>query len=202
MSIRTYLFSIASMEPIRAAVGSNDRSLVEALVARRRNKLRERYSEAEIEADAPYDSFPQLAAEMIACESPPKEEPGAWYRVIEQLAAHLGLAPDAHLPFNEGWGHYDTWRTYRAAVAGHVTQESERSLELLQNGRPLRGSSVEHDGCVFSWLTPDEVKELHRSLSPLDAGLFTDDDTDIHEDFVTSLQMIRDRGAWLFLAAH
>lgn len=203
MSTRTYLFSVTSMEPVRTAVASKDDSLVEAIVARRRSELRERYSEEEIDADADRDDLPYLVEDLVACDSPPAEESGSRHRVIRLLAAHFSLEPDGNLPFNEGYRHYEVWKNYRRLIARHITQGSDRSLELLQDGRPLRGSHVEHDGCAFSWLTPDEVAELYMSLSQLDETLITDADyTYIHEDLVATLKTIRDRGAWLFLAAY
>lgn len=201
MSTRTYFFSITSIEPIRGAVGANDDSLLEAVMRHHADQLRERYGDdEEVEEDEEIRGY---AESMIKCATPPEEEPGCWNYVIELLARHFRLAPDADLPFNEGWKHYHVWALYRAAVAGHVTPESERSLEYLESGRPLKGSRVDHDGSVFGWLTPQEVGELYRSLSQLDGASIADEDlAEFHEALVESLKTIRNRNAALLMAAH
>lgn len=206
MSTRTRLVSVASIEPIRDAVASGDKALVEAIIARHASDLREESGDEddlEDEAGEEDEEFREYVESMIACRKPPRAEPGCWNYVIEPLAAQLKLSPDDDLPFNEeDWKHYGVWEEYRDAVSGHVTAESARSLKHLEEGRPLRGSRIDHDGCAFAWLAPEEVKEMHRSLSGLDPDLFEDGDLgDFHEGLVSSLKRISDRGAALFLAA-
>jgi hypothetical protein len=203
MSTRTYFASISSIGPIRDAVASGDRSLVEAVMDQYVRKFRADYGEqAPIDGGALRD-FRGYVESMILCPSPPKAEPGCWNYVIKLLARHFDLAPDDNLPFNEGWTHYDAWEAYRALVAGHITPKAEQSLGHLENGRPLKGSRIDHDGCVFAWLAPDEVVELSGALSRLDSRVITDEDlVDFHETLVESLKTISERKAALFMAAH
>jgi hypothetical protein len=203
MSTRTHFTAITSIEPIRDAVASGDEALVEAIMAQQAGELRDEEDD-EVEEDEEEDEeFREYAESMIQCRKPPREEPGCWNYVIAALAKHLGLAPNDDLPINDDWKHYHIWEPYRAAVAGQVTPDSARSLKHLEDGRPLRGSRIDHDGCVFAWLAPDETKELHRSLSRLDKTLFEDENlAEFHEGLVESLKIIADRDAALFMAAH
>jgi hypothetical protein len=202
MSTRTHLVSISSIDPIRNAVASGDEGLVEAVLTRYADQARERYGE-EIDEDS-LGEFREYVESMILCAKPPKAEPGAWNYVIEHLAGHFQLAPDRELPFNdEDWKHYYVWEEYRGMVAGHLSAKSKQSLEYLENGRPLRGSKIDHDGCMFGWLAPDEVKELHGALAGIDRAAITDEEMeDFHDWLVESLKMVGDRNAVLFVAAH
>jgi hypothetical protein len=201
MSTRTYFVSIRSIDPIRQAVASNDASLVEAVMTRYANEQRDESGELEID-DQVLDEFRDEVEGMILCPSPPEEEPGTWNSVIELLAQHFQLDPDDNLPFNEGWKHYFVWERYRAMLDGHIAPECDKSLEHLQVGRPLRGSHIDHDGCLFSWLTHDEVEKLYESLSKLDQSLTdVDEFQEFHDVLVQSLKIIKDRGAVLFMGA-
>jgi hypothetical protein len=203
MSTRTHFVSITSLDPIREAVASGDAALVEAVMTRYVNQLREGSDDDEEIDEDDLDEIREWVEGMILCPSPPEEEPGCWNYVIELLAEHFDLKPDGNLPFNEGWKHSRVWGRYRALVAGHVTREADRSLKHLEEGRPLRGSRIDYDGCVFGWLAPEEVKELARSLSQLDRAVIADEDLlDFHDGLVRSLKIIGKRNAVLFMAAH
>ena len=202
MSTRTHFVAIASIDPIRDAVASGDGALAEAIMTRYVNGLRAEYGgDEDVEEEA--DEFREYVTSMIMCRSAPRTEPGCWNYVIKLLAEHFNLSPDRDLPFNEGWKHYHVWKPYRGMVARHVTPASNKSLEYLENGRPLKGAEIDHDGCVFAWLAPDEVRELHQSLSKLEPAVITDEDlADFHDGLVESLKIIGDRNAVLFMAAH
>lgn len=198
MSTRDYFLSITEVGPIRDAVASGNQALVEAVVSLRMKALREEFGEDEDDPE-----FREYAESMIACKSPPKAEPGCWNYVVEHLAKHLRLEPNADLPFNEGWKHYYSWKPYRKLVKKHVTPQAMTSLRYLEDGRPLRGTSIDHDGCVFAWLSADEVRELNDSLSRLDATVISDVGLiDFHETLVESLQMISAESKSLFMGAH
>ena len=202
MSTRDYFCSFTSIDPIRDAVGSGDDALVEAVVSLRTKALKDEFGDG-FDEDADDPEFRDYVESMIKCKSPPKKEPGCWNYVVEHLAKHLGLEPNLDLPFNEGWKHYDSWGPYRKLVKKHVTTESMKSLRHLQDGRPLRGKKIGHDGCLFAWLSADEVRELHDSLSQLDDTVITDADlADFHDTLVDSLQMISAESKVLFMGAH
>jgi hypothetical protein len=210
MSARTHFTSITTIEPIRDAVASGDDALVEALMDRHEQEFGDEDEDEnegegeEYEEDEEDEEFREYVESMIKCPKPPRAEPGCWNYVITLLATHLGLEPDDDLPINEDWKHYHIWRKYRSAVTGRVTPEAAQSLAYLDDGRPLRGSKIDHDGCTFGWLAPEEVKALHRSLSALDGSLFDFDEylAEFHEGLVDSLKAIADRNATLFMAAH
>jgi hypothetical protein len=207
MSTRTYFLSITSIDPIRDAVASNDDSLVEAVMTRyQRQRGAEEDEDEEIDeddSDEDLEEFREYVESMILCPSPPRKEPGCWNYVIELLAEHFKLKPNHKLPFNEGWKHYHVWEMYRPLVTGHVTPQSRKSLKFMEDGRPLKGARIEHDGCAFGWLTLEEVKELHQSLSQVDRALITDRDLlEFHDVLVKSLKMVSKRNDVLLMKAH
>lgn len=202
MSTRTHVVSITSLEPIRDAVASNDDALVDAVMKRYAADLQEEYDGEEPDEDD-LEEFQEYVESMIKCPKPPKEEPGCWNYVIELLAAHFNLGLENDYSFNEGWKQYYVWEPYRRMLAGHITPDADTSLQHMENGRPLHGSRIDHDGCVFGWLAPNEVAALHDALSKIDSSLITDEDlVDFHETWVESLKAVRDRNAVLFMAAH
>lgn len=205
MSTRTYFRAIRSIEPIREVVASGDDTLVNKLVVAYAAQFDEDEREDEPdEDDDPVQEFRCQAESMITCASAPKEEPGCWNYVIDLLSEHFDLIPtEISLSFNEGWKHYHVWNPYRDIVAKHVSAQSNASLRHLQDGRPLRGKDIDHDGCIFAWLAADEVTELHTSLSHLDLSLLKDDEwRDFHRTLVESLGMISSKSCALFMAAH
>ncbi len=203
MSTRAHLVSITSIDPIRDAVASNDVSLVESVLAIYEKELRsEGYDEETV--DYELEEYRENLESMILCRSPLKSEPGCWNYLIKLLAKHFKLKTSEKLPFNNhDWKHYHVWESYRPLVANHITPQSKKSLKHLEDGRPLKGSRIDHDGCAFGWLALDEVKELYHSLSQLDKALITDRDLlKFHDGLIKSLKIISDRNDALFMAAH
>ncbi|QDU10389.1 hypothetical protein [Gimesia aquarii] len=186
MSMRDHFFSVTSIEPIRTCIASGDRAVVEGVI---KSYLRGDLDYEDEDEDDP--EFREAVEEMITCVSPPKKEPGCWIHVLEHLAQYLELSPDFDLPFNEGWKHSHVWPPYRKLVKRHISRQSRKSLGYLDDGRPFRGRGIDYDGCVFSWLSADEVKELSNSLSNVDASVITDPDLiDFHETLTESLQIV------------
>ena len=194
------LFSITSIDPIRDAVACGDDTLVEAVVSLRSSARIEEFGEDSHE-DATI--FRNHVESMIKCDSPPAVEPGRWTYVVEYLARHFRLALDSNLPFNEGWKHYSSWKPYRQLIASDLAPQSVTILEYLENGRPFRGKKVDHDGCIFAWLLPQEVKELSESLSHLPESVVTDVELlYFHKALVDSLQLVASDSKTLFMSAH
>ncbi len=197
MSMRNQFCSLTSIGPVRACVASGNEAVVEAIM---RAHMRDNYPGAAETEDDP--EFRRNAESIIMCDAPPRKEPGCWFHLIEYLADHLGLSPNDDLPINEGWKHSQVWLPYRKMVKRHVSRSSRRSLAHIDYGRPLRGKAIQYDGCLFSWLTASEVRELGESLSKMDSSVITDLDLiDFHEALVESLQMIACQSRELFTGA-
>jgi hypothetical protein len=175
------MVSLESLEPIKQAVGSKDSALLEAL----------------FESIGDDDELRYYAEEMIM-GLPPASEPGCWNYLVQPLAQHLDLSPH-QLPLDD-WKHYYVWEEYRSIADPLLSAESNRLLEFMELGRPFVGSSIDHDGCMFAWLTAAETLSLWGEL-PSDAGEFSDLE-DFHEDFVEALKETVVRNADLFLGAH
>src|SRR4051794_21902563 len=56
---------------------------------------------------------------------------------------------------------------YFDQVAGWLSDGPRILLDHLVSGRPLKAKGLDPDGCMFGWLTPPEVSELHASLRRL-----------------------------------
>jgi hypothetical protein len=182
MSTRTYMVSMQSIDPIRKAVGSKDRDLLDTLLQA-------------VGEDKDLRSY----AEDMIMGSPPAKEPGCWNYLVEPLAEHLGLCPH-RLPLDD-WKHYYVWGDYRSIAGPLLSEKGKRLLEFMESGRPFVGSSMDHDGCMFAWLTAAEARRLLAELTAMDAETFGELD-EFHEELVESLQETVDRNAALFIGAH
>ncbi|QDU47039.1 hypothetical protein Mal52_55670 [Symmachiella dynata] len=182
MSARTYMISIRSLETVKKSVGSKDADLLNAFLQ-----------------GLPEDSHASDYAEEMIMGSAPAMEPGCWNYVIEPLAKHLDLAP-YRLPLDD-WQHYDIWEEYREIADPLVSESSRQLLGFLEAGRPLVGTNVDHDGCMFGWLTASEVNSLFDELNALDPEAFEDLDG-FHEEFIDALKETVDRKDELFFGAH
>ena len=183
MSSRTYALAIKSLQPIRAAIGSRDSSILDGLVS---------------SLDENYPEFRDYAKDMImqAC---PRYEPGCWNYLIEPLANHLGLLVE-RLSM-EDWKHHALWREYRPLIESLLSTTVQPLLEWLENGRALLGSGVKQDGCTFAWLSTAEAALLLGELSSVDTNEFGDL-ADFHEELVDALQHVVRHDMDLFLGAH
>jgi hypothetical protein len=142
------------------------------------------------------------AESMIMCKSPPRKEPGCWNYFVEDLAQILRLEPNRNLPFNEGWKHSYVWEPYFKIVKKNITRQSRKSLAHLDDGRPFRGKGIDYDGCLFGWLSADEVKELCQSLSKVDDALIADTEfVNFHGTLVESLRIVSSDSRDLFMGA-
>jgi hypothetical protein len=175
------MLSVKSLEPIKKAVASQDRVLLDALVQALDN-----------------EDFRAYAEGMVMASSPPAKEPGCWNYLVRPLAEHFGLSPEL-LPLDD-WKHYAVWEDYRALVDPLVSEPARALLKFLEAGRPFVGTSVTHDGCVFAWLSAAETKSLLAELEPLDAEEFGELD-EFHEELVECLRETADRDSELFLGA-
>ena len=201
MSTRMNFGSVSSIDPIRDAVASGDRELADAVIALYEKEMRDESGDE----DEDDDEFRGWVEDMILCRTPPKAEPGCWTYVIVYLARQLELKLNERLAANDGWKQYHVWEPYRARVAAHITPLSKQSLKSLDEGRPLKGTRIDHDGCMFAWLTPDEVRELHQSLSPIAPDAVGDESdglAEFHEVFVDTLKAVARRKAALLLRSH
>jgi len=81
-----------------------------------------------------------------------------------------------------------------------ASEQGKKLLEYMESGRPFVGSSIDHDGCMFAWLTAAEVKSLLDELTAIDATPFSELDG-FHEELVESFQETVERNADLFLGA-
>lgn len=140
------------------------------------------------------------AKSMIFAAAPPAKEPGCWNYVVEPLARHLGLDPK-YLAIDD-WKHYAAWESYRSAAETMLSPEATQLLGYIESGRPFRGAEVDHDGCLFAWLTNAECTALLAELEKIDADVFSDMELDeLHEELIESLKTVVDSGAEMFIGA-
>jgi len=195
------MLSLTDLQPVIDAVGSCDDSLLSAVLERYKQELTDYYDGDEPEADE-LEEFEEYAESMINCDPAPDAEPGAWNYVIQTLADHFDLNPEP-LPLDD-WKHFYVWEDYRNLLDPLISADARQLLALLENGRALKGTSIDGDGCVFAWLSPLEVVTLHDALSPIEVteemqkrGL-----DEFHRELLECLDATRKQNAVLFLAAH
>ncbi len=179
MSARTYMVSLQSLEPIRRAIGSKDRALLDALIQA-------------------VDERSRSTVEGMIMGPPPAKEPGCWGFLVEPLAQHFGLSP-RRLPLDD-WKHHYIWNDYRSIADPHLSGQGKKLLEFMDSGRPFLGTSIDQDGSLFAWLTAAEARSLLDELTALDAAKLGELD-EFHEELIESLQETIDRGADLFVGA-
>lgn len=183
MSSRAQLYSITSMDPILDSVGCGDNKLLEAIIG-----------------DATGDDV-AWATSMLSA-SPPDNEPGAWNYVVHHLAEHL------HLEMNflelDDWKHYGVWEEYIPRVRESISDPCREMLTMFKDGRPLKGSKVQHDGCCFAWLSADETRQLFTELEKVNGSTLSDDEdiVEFHEELIASFKKATKLGHAIFYAAH
>ena len=183
MSSRTYMLAVESIEPIRQAIGSADQAILDGIAA---NLDREKPHHLEY-------------AQSMIMSARPKKEPGCWNYLVKPLAQHLGLAVE-QLPMDD-WKHYAVWEEYRKIVDPQVSAEALDLLKMLAGGRPFQGTTINHDGCVFAWLSTAEAAQLLDALAPVEID--EDDDlADFHRELTSSLQFVVTNKMDLFAGAH
>ncbi|MEW4455064.1 hypothetical protein AB1L30_20525 [Bremerella sp. JC817] len=203
MSTRTELVSLPSMQPLQAAVASGDEDLADQLKRLIQDDLAALYGEDDVDAEE-HDEFQAMVQEMILSKSPPSEEPGTWQALIRRLAVVWKLDVKSDYSFNQrGWHHYGCWGPYRKMLTGCITVDSLKLLEYLDLGRPLRGDTVEDDGCLFAWLDPDEVIRLEEELSSLEeSAIVIEELQDFHELLTECLDEVAQQQHALLLLAN
>ena len=201
MSTRINMTSIISLQPIIDAVGSNNESLLTAVLDQHRKELTEYYDGEEPDEEE-LEDFREYAENMIKCKPIPAKEPGAWNYVISALSECLELKPE-RLPLDD-WKHFYVWEDYKSLVKPELSSDALHLLNFLEHGRPLRGQEIDHDGCVFAWLAPTEVISLHEALLKIEptAEMEARELDEFHEELLECLHRTRERDAVLFLAAH
>lgn len=177
------MLGLESIEPIRMAIGSKTRRILDGLIAK---------------LDKSKPDFAEYAKAMIM-ESAPAKEPGCWNYLVQPLAKSLGLKVRV-LPLND-WKHYAVWEEYRQQVNSKLSRASKQLLKLLEKGRALRGKAIIHDGCMFAWLSTDEVALLLAELLPLEIAE-PDYLEPFHAELIKSFQLVVDNKMELFLGAH
>ncbi len=198
MSTRFRICSISSILPIRDAVGTKETSLVKELLSRFEQALRDEYDGDDPDEDE-LEEFKDTI-EQIIISDPPSTEPGEWQYAFDAMTDHFSLDRKEDFPINMDWKHNYVWQSYRNDLSG-ISNEGDALLGLLENGRALRGSEVENDGCVFSWLLPAEVTTLHESLVGVDMEHLDEEMAEFHQALIETLGQIKLDGSTLLLQA-
>lgn len=207
MSTRCFIISVPSLDPIRDAIGSQDASLVEALMNYQREELDEEYGDdpdedEQEEIKEQLEEFEASVASMIRCTTPPVKEPGSWHFLATAIIEHLELDEFSAYSFNDGWKQYQTWEPYRVEISKQISAKANSLLLHLEKGRPFKGTAIEEDDYIYGWLTLEEVQTLHDSLKPLDPTLFVEEWMQLfHQQLLETLAGVAQREHELLLTA-
>lgn len=208
MSMRDHLIAIPSIDTLRSLIASGNSALMEQLTTDYIGELKEEYGDEELgedeqeEFDEMLDEFKGDVASMIMCETPPDLEPGAWNFMFQKVIRQLVPEADEDLPVNEGYKHFYVWEPYLEEASGNLSPESISLLRHLDEGRPLRGTSIDPDGTQFSWLTSSEVECLHNDISAVDTGQLRPDLQEFHSELLESLATVSGKQYALLMVSH
>jgi hypothetical protein len=202
MSTRTFVVPISSVEPLRAVIGSKDAKLEKALIDDINKHAKKAYGTIDPEEMDDWDrdeyeesleSIQKLFARKAAVE------PGSWVYALCNIAERLKLVVKLKHPFvNHDWKHAWVWDEYIEHVEELAGKQAIKLLRFLANGRPLKGRSVDYDGCTFAWLTQAEMQLLHQSLDRIEVA---DDLSDFHDQLVGTFAACCKKGCDLFVGA-
>ena len=164
MSTRPLIYPLSSIEPLRTLVGSNDASLIDAIVDAFMASHREDYGGPPPDADS-IEEIRVAATAIASAKLPLDAEPGEWEYVLRYAAKALGLSKSLY-PINEDWK-WMAWTEYRDEVGNRLPGAAGQQLGWLVDGRPLVGSRLESRGSYYAWLEPSEVQSLLAALEKL-----------------------------------
>ena len=96
MSMRPLIYPLSSLEPVRAAIGSRDESLVDRMV----DAFARHY---EVEPESPEARrFRDQARSFVEGKLRDGKEPGEWDESLHLVARSLGLLQSEY-PINDDW---------------------------------------------------------------------------------------------------
>lgn len=201
MSTRDFMIAVKSVQAIRDVVASGDEAVFKLMLKATTKHLKEEYEDEEL--DEQLLNAEKDLRQMVLTEPPLAREPGCWIYFIERLVESKRWAVKVDLDdFDQGYKHYYAWEPYQKLVQERLTASALQSLDHLRQGRPLRGQKVDHDSCLFAWLTHPEIAGLHDSLTLIatkDVGHA--DLEEFHQNLVIALARLKAKKCDLVLGA-
>jgi hypothetical protein len=178
MSMRTYLSAISSIEKLRNVVGCKDKELEKFLIENSFGKVNLKKMNASTRED--YEEACSAIRAMIDGEI--EFEDGSWVHHFDAIGQQQELFLEPELPFSE-YGH-GAWSIYIEHVEEAVGKKATKLLTYLEQGRPMKASSIECDGSAYAWLTNKEIQLLHEALEQIEVG---EDFQGFHDELQASL---------------
>lgn len=176
MSMRTYLSAISSIEELRNVVGCKDKEVERLLIDNAFGKVNLKKMNASTREY--YEEKREEIREMI--DGTVEVEDGSWVHHFDAIGQQRDLFLE--LPFSE-YGHY-AWSIYIQHVTEAVGKKATKLLTHLEQGRPMKASSIECDGSAYAWLTNKEIQLLHKALEQIEVG---EDFQRFHDELLASL---------------
>jgi hypothetical protein len=103
------------------------------------------------------------------------------------------------IPFvNSDWKHAWVWDEYIDHESELAGKPAVKLLSYLANGRPLKGRSVDYDGCTFAWLIQAEMQLLHDALDRIEVA---EDLADFHNQLVDTFPLCCKKKCDIFMGA-
>lgn len=210
MSTRDSLIAIRSIQQIQQVVGSKDQSLFDLIQQATEDDLKRDFGAPDQLEGGDLEVFEEQLEtantelnRMIMDAKPPAAEPGYWIFIIQRLIKLKDLAVPLNFTFNKGYKHWYAWEPYREAIVDRLTKPALEALQHLEKGRPLRGKKIDHDGCLFAWLTQPEIADLYDSLAKISASNVGNADLEeFHQDVVDALALLKKEQCDLVLSAY
>lgn len=158
--MRPLIYPVASLDPIRSALGSRDTAFLERLVAA--------YQQKRNAGPDAIHAFRERAESFLNGELRDGKERGDWEYPIYFALDILGLL-QSDSPINDDWA-WGAWGEYLDEVENRLPADACRLLHWLVDGRGLKTDWVDCPGAYYAWLGPEEVERLMSALEELGAA--------------------------------
>jgi hypothetical protein len=208
VSTRLFFVPITSTSQLFAALGSDNIELIDELVPKFEAGLRSDFADSyeftaddldEIESDIA--DFRADARSLIG-GAPLDREPGRWHYVVDAIIEHLGLFEPLELPFNSFGYPVGFFEAYVQEVVAHLAPQGLTNLRYICDGRPIRGGTIEHDGCQYAWMDPSEIQVLLVALQRVDSSVLSSEGLRLlHSELVESLGLLRQGDLAVYIGA-
>ena len=142
MSLRDNIIAVKSIADLRSAIASNDTALHANLAKAYDDILRDEFGDPsdldEDDAEEFNERREAIAAalnDIILCDEPPTVEAGEWWYVYDLIVDELKLRVRCDVPL-ETYKHLHTWNPYRQRIGNQISDDVDRLLSYLEEGRP------------------------------------------------------------------
>lgn len=201
--MRTWFLPVVSIESLMSIVGCKDSDLEESLLSALNQEWIDDIGTIDPDqmGELGREEYEESVGRIKKLVNGASVELGSWAPLLESIARDRALIPEFEFPFEDGcWSQIEVWKDYikyLQSISGTTAIELLRHLEM---GRPLKGTSMDCDGLLFSWLSHAEIAVLQQALG----SVGTEDNEQLlefHDQLVGTLAICNENHWDLFMGA-